>query len=537
MEMLQAEFGGRCAYCGQTGITEQVEHLLPRSAFPFDSYFNVLPACTACNNRKGARTALEAGMTVHDDAYAAFCDYVRWRKVPHVYHTMKKGLLNLLRRPGTSGEAERRLGMLANDLVTISATQRSPRPLARYLATRLERKTTHRPAVTYCAGRHTALYRSALLPEYSKEAAQGEDDRRNHAVDAIVLGCDLPSASALENPKWNRRPGDITAWFEAVRAAGPDTLLGLPRVEPVVTVPNFEEDLGGGYVSIDLTAFNWNRKRKGTHVLDPFGLTSKGLPIKRVPAATVLETLKDKGKRADQIASIAHRSLRETLQADPDDAPNRLVEWLQRSIRTEAMGNHPADRVRRDLLKRFRQAPVEKVLSGEEPVPPVIGIKCLILGSQNKVDVTKVDRNGKVFQHYQADPVIREMYVGYRMKDGELDRGKPLLFTVNQVYGVRRQTSGKKVWVTEAADSPLRGRPHGSREEWASFLARWRRELAHLWELEGIAQVFRITQGCVIERVDGSRFQFRNFDRGQPWMKTASFKGINRVHRSPLSGS
>jgi hypothetical protein len=308
-------------------------------------------------------------------------------------------------------------------------------------------------------------------------------------------------------------------------------------VEPVVTIPNFEEDLGGGYFSIDLSAFNWNRKRKGTHLLDPFGLTAKGLPMKRVPAGAVLENLKNKEKRADQIASIAHRSLRETLQADPDHAPDRLVEWLQKSVRTEGMGNHPADQVRKGLLERFTHAPVEKVISGEEPVPPVIGIKCLVLGSQNKVEVSRVDRNGEVFQHYQADPVIREMYVGYRTKDGEVDRRTPFLFTVNQVYGVRRLTAGGKMWVTEEANSPLRGRPHGSQEEWDSFLVRWKGELARLWEREGIALVFRLTQGCVVERVDGSRFQFRNFDRGRPWMKPASFKGINRVHRSPLSGS
>src|SRR5262249_52710432 len=153
--------------------TEQVEHLLPRSAFPFDSYFNLLPACTACNHRKGPRTPWEAGMTVNKEAYAAFCDYVRQRRpLPHVYHTIKKGLLNLLHRPDPAAGAERRLAMLANDLVTVAASQRSPRPLARYLATRLGKQTGHRPEVAYRAGRHTALYRSVLLPGYDKQAAK-----------------------------------------------------------------------------------------------------------------------------------------------------------------------------------------------------------------------------------------------------------------------------------------------------------------------------------------------------------------------------
>ena len=40
------------------------------------------------------------------------------------------------------------------------------------------------------------------------------------------------------------------------------SLEGLPRVEPVEFVAFFEQDLGGGYCSIDLSAFNWNRRRK-----------------------------------------------------------------------------------------------------------------------------------------------------------------------------------------------------------------------------------------------------------------------------------
>jgi len=46
--------------------------------------------------------------------------------------------------------------------------------------------------------------------------------------------------------------------------------------------------------------------------------------------------------------------------------------------------------------------------------------------------------------------------------------------------------------------------------------------------------VFRIAQGCVVEKTDGTRFQFRNFDKGAVWMKADSFKEIARVYRSPL---
>jgi hypothetical protein len=540
LAMLKTEFGGRCAYCGQSGATDQVEHLLPRSAFPFDSYFNLLPACSACNVRKGARTALEAGLTVHDDAYNAYCDYVRKRKnpPPHLYHAVKKGLLNLLRRPATSQEAERRLAMLANDLVTVTASQRSPRPLARYLAGRLARQTGHRPEVAYRAGRHTALYRSVLLPDYGKEAAKEGRDLRNHAVDAIVLGCDLPSATALENKNWKLGASAIQTWFANVKDAAPDTLLGLPRVEPAPWVPFFEQDLGGGYCRIDLSAFNWNHGRKATHALDPFGQTTDGRPLKRVPAAEVLAELKDPARQAAQIALVAHPALRKTLEDGPkEEVAVRFVRWLQGTVQAglgQTRSTHPADRARRQLHEAFVGAKPEKVVSGEESIPPTVGVRCLNLGSQGKTDVQRVGRDGCIFQRYQAQPVWRALYVGYRLRDGQPDRKKPVLFLVNQAHALRRQAGGKRWPVDAPADSPLHGRPHGAQEPRRAFLTRWRSEFEALCQREGLAEVFQLVQGCVVEKEDGTRFQFRNFERGGAWMRAASFQGIRRVYRSPL---
>jgi 5-methylcytosine-specific restriction endonuclease McrA len=539
LDMLREEFGGRCAYCGQPGTVEQVEHLLPRSQFPFDSYFNVLPACTACNNRKGARTALEAGLTVHPEAYAAFSEYLRKKKVLHAWHAIKKGLLNLLCRTATAGEAERRLAMLANDLVTATASQRSPRPLARYLATRLEQRTGHRPDIGFRAGRHTALYRSVMLAEYDKVAAKEENDLRNHAVDAVVLGCDMPSASAMENKNWKLGSRDIHAWFEAVHAAAPETLLGLPRVEPVPFVPHFEVDLGGGYCQIELSAFNWNRRRKATHVLDPFGMTVRGSPLKRKAAAEVLKKLSNPETRAGEIEQIAQAGLRTFLQKDLARAPERLVQWLQQTVlaglRQGRMTTHSADLARRELLERFAQAPVENVVAGEESVPVTIGIRCLNRGSMNKLDVERVGKDGKVFQRYQADPVVRELYVGYCMRDGELARNDPVVLVVNQIHAVRRQKGNRRVPVDVAVDSPLRGRPHGMPQGGEKeFLARWREDFASFCARERIMELFRVRQGCVIEKTDGTRLQFRNFDRGGPWMRPDAFRGIVRVYRSPL---
>ena len=205
LEMFKKEFDGRCAYCGRQNAIHEVEHLLPRSQFAFDSYLNILPACSTCNSQKGPRTAFAARMSVHQDAYQAYSDYVGRLKLPHLFHTIKKGMLKLLARSGNGNEVEKELGMLANNLVTITSTQKGPPPLARFLASGLEGLTQKPCHASWTSGRHTALYHSILLPEYRKAEEKEKGDLINHAVDAIILGCDLPSATAIENPRWYAR--------------------------------------------------------------------------------------------------------------------------------------------------------------------------------------------------------------------------------------------------------------------------------------------------------------------------------------------
>jgi hypothetical protein len=300
----------------------------------------------------------------------------------------------------------------------------------------------------------------------------------------------------------------------------------------------FEQDLDGGYFAIDLSAFNWNRKRKATHVLDPFGLTADGRPLKRVPAQGVLSKLNDTATRQDQIKLIAHQGLRNFLNKDPSQAPGRFVGWVQKSVsaglKNSRMSEHPADKARKQLLESFVYAALDKVVSGELQIPHIIGIRCLNKGSENKLDVSRVGRNGRIFQHYQADPVVREMYIGYRSNDGKIDRQKPVTLTVNQAYAVRKKAGTGWLELELSATSALRGRSEGSRERLKDFLARWQEEFTDLCQREGIAKVFKLTQGCVIEKTDGSVFQLRNFDRSQPWMKGGSFQEIKRVYRSPL---
>jgi hypothetical protein len=346
----------------------------------------------------------------------------------------------------------------------------------------------------------------------------------------------------LENRRWYFRASDINTWREQVLAAAPALGNGLPRIEPVVFLPFFEEDLGGGYCAIDLTAFSWNRGRQSGHLLDPVGVTAQGQRVKRDPAAEVLANLKKGSERDEQIRRIAHPALRKRLQADPNRAAENLVLWLQASVQAGlvngGMGNHPGDQAGKRLLEEFVTQPVESFLTEDKDlqrgIPRGIGVRCLIAGAAGSFDVARCDEEGRVFQHYKADPHWRCLCVGYRERNGALDRRRPELLWVNQVRAVSRGASGSQVPLDVPDDSPLRGRPLGGRGSLKAFLTEWQQAFDALCHADGIVKVFRITQGCVIEKTDGTCFQLRNFMREQPWMKRSPFRDIRRVYRSPV---
>ncbi|MEA3296389.1 MAG: HNH endonuclease [candidate division Zixibacteria bacterium] len=51
-----------CQYCGSRKGPMTVDHVVPRTMNGRDSWNNLVCACSRCNNRKGDRTADEAGM-------------------------------------------------------------------------------------------------------------------------------------------------------------------------------------------------------------------------------------------------------------------------------------------------------------------------------------------------------------------------------------------------------------------------------------------------------------------------------------------
>jgi len=179
---------------------------------------------------------------------------------------------------------------------------------------------------------------------------------------------------------------------------------------------------------------------------------------------------------------------------------------------------------------------MEAIISGDKSIPHVVGVRCLKhrATAARRFDVTRADRSGKVFQHYLANPSVRELYVGYRASNGRVQRSAPVVYYVNQVYEVTRKQGDDRVVVDSDPTSPLRGRPLGSGGSLREFLRAWREALAELFRRDGIVQWFRITQGNVIEKTDGTVFQLRSFKRDEPWMNGSPFRNIQHVHRSPF---
>jgi hypothetical protein len=335
----------------------------------------------------------------------------------------------------------------------------------------------------------------------------------------------------------------VLRWMEAVRGASPALVDGSPQVEPVAFVPFFERDTGGGYCTIDLSAFNWNRRRKAAHKLDPFGKTRAGVPVKRVSGADVLTELRGAVRdRDNQIAVIAHRTLRTKLESNREGAGETFVRWLQQATRAglenRNMSVHPADAERKRLLEQFVSTPIERFFAAENPatIPWLVGIRCLNrdTGSIRKVNVPRRIDGNLTAQWYQSEAVVKLLYVGYRWADGKIDRQRPILFAVGQADELSRQKSGKWVPVEAPPESPLRGRPLGSDGNFKSFRREWEQAFGELCRSEGIVKLFTVAQGCVLEKMDGTRFQLRNFDKSEPWMTAAAFKNIRRVYRSPL---
>jgi hypothetical protein len=58
-----------CQYCGKSGSTMTIDHIVPKSRGGRETWSNMVVCCARCNNRKGDRTLEEAGMKLTGPPY------------------------------------------------------------------------------------------------------------------------------------------------------------------------------------------------------------------------------------------------------------------------------------------------------------------------------------------------------------------------------------------------------------------------------------------------------------------------------------
>lgn len=551
-EMLYTEFGGHCSYCGNHFPTDElleVEHILPKARFGFDNYFNLTLSCKGCNKIKGERTAYEAGLAIHENAYNAYSEYVKKRgKLRHQFHIIKKGILNLMRRKDM--EAETLLAIIGQNLLEATATQRSPRPLARYLAKKINEICRANPKIKYVAGRHTAFYRNLLFPDFDKltdKLLEKQEDSINHALDACLLAFKMPDVSELERGRYAYR--DIEYWTERAKSLAPKIDdAGLPLFRPPDFIIDFEKPskINPSFCTVDILSTAWNKKDSATQKQNPYGMTKQNMPIKKQPASEVLMEIlnrEDSEKLRDYINNISHKVLKEYLLKATDtiseEKPNetvaqRLVEWLRKSIRGSVVKNsfssHPSSLMRKKYLEDFLNTDLLEVLkSPQKHIPPNVSIRMLDLGVRGKVDVKRMDRlTGQIIHHYMCQPAVKMKIIAYKsLQDGTVNREKPFVFDVRQNWQVLKD----KVKAVEDESHVLNGRVLSSGVKEKDFLRSWNAELKRYLE-NGFREWHFLQQGCYVEYGNGEGRFIRNFDKTAGFKKEI-LKGIIRVYRSP----
>ena len=554
-EMLKKEFGGLCAYCGKpSGNIFEREHILPRSRFFFDSYINIVPACPPCNsNLKGKTLPGTAGLIIHEDAYEAYSKYLSTKykdKARHRFHDIKKGILNLMRQPDRVWEAEEYLALIAKDFSGIVQSQRGPRPLARFLCGKLQVREGLVPDVVFHSGRHTEVWRRAAFPEFDKSSDKSERGVVNHAIDAILMACKLPSVSALEAK--HLRSKDLNSWKQAVRDRIPLSQENdIPQLPSTVSaVSGFEELLPGNYISTDLGKFNWNRRDASIQREGIYRPSLRGtIPVMRKPAPDVVAMFKeiDKEKKTpekrrkkiqEKIEAICHPNIRQSLlivlelsetnEHLGEKVSKALILWLQDSIKNSLPGtgfsNHPASKMRAESLRNFAEGK-------NDNVPIVVGVTMLHPDIARNCDLGRVKAGSDQRIHrYVADPANRAKIVAYRPKNGKVDRSRPLTLDLRQGGAILPGTKA----LGEVPTGPLHGQDLGQQTNGQEKV--WAIALHSYLSAANVTEYAVVTQGCVLQYGDGSEQYIRNFSPSYGF-KNSLLGNIVGIRRSPLSNN
>lgn len=541
MEMLREEFGGLCAYCGKPSDTMiDRDHIMPRADFFFDGYINILPACPTCNSGlKGKRSVAELSLTIHPDAYAAYDQYLKKKfktRPMHYFHTVKKGILNLMQDATRLWEAERYLSLIARQFAQIVQAQRSPRPFARFLSTKLLAMQGKLPEIRFRSGRHTALYRGIAYPDFHKYADKQEGSSVNHALDAMLLASVLPDLYPVES--LNIPVERLRSWASAVRARAPKpSISGVPECPAVdACVDGFETVHPSGYVEMEIRSMRWNQKDSMTHKQDPYGWSEKRqLPTKRKAALDLYGELKKESspqKVKGIVGLIHHPALNKAVleSINPESpgasAAEALKAWLRLSVKNSIVNSrfsrHPGDMARKAELEKF-------VTEDDCPIPAVIGVKMFDMGVRGKIDLVRMDRiTGKAGHRYMTQPPNRAVIVAYPQKQN----GKPALDRPYCLYLRQNQaitTEGSPIFkplpsaLSEGVMLGNKSSKKGNRERVLE---------AYLSEC-GFHSYAYLTPGCVAHYRNGEDWFVRNFDKSKGFKKER-LKNITGVRRTPF---
>jgi hypothetical protein len=544
-EMLQKEFGGLCAYCGTpSDKLIEVEHILPKREFAFDSYLNIVPSCPRCNAEKGSSSPSSRLLKINEDAYNAYSEYynqLKKKRPPHPFHNIKKGLLNLMKDKNRVVEAERFLSMIANNLSGIVQTQRGPRPLSRFLSTKLSQCQKKTPLPSFLNGRQTALYRYIAYPEFDKIRDKKESLQTNHALDAIILASRLPGFEMLRTNQVST--STIQHWKSLVLKKAPPASNGNPVPQTPhhnFLVNGFEQVDKFGYVTIDLTHMNWNHRDSMIHKEDPYGWTTeqeldKSNPCKRIAAQDLCKNLLKLGKVKDvsgYLARIRHPRLRQvaldawkikdSLEAVVDVITNWLRKSIANSIDRSKFSNHPADVKRREDLVAF-------VNGIDKPIPSVIGIKMDTIGVGSNVVCRWDKQAGKISHRYMTHPPNRGVILAYPKKtSGVADCSKPQLAYIKQNHALVTDGRAFGDLPPVLRDGQVFGLPSLSSTVWLEHVKDYLKEC-------NFHSFCILRAGCVVCYEDGTNWFVKNFDDSDEFKKSSRLRNVVAIRRTPLT--
>jgi 5-methylcytosine-specific restriction endonuclease McrA len=80
-----------CRYCGKTGVTLTIDHVVPKSRGGRETWENMVVCCARCNNRKGDQNLEDAGLELKTMPYrppsSLYLHMTRLSNVPKSWYT------------------------------------------------------------------------------------------------------------------------------------------------------------------------------------------------------------------------------------------------------------------------------------------------------------------------------------------------------------------------------------------------------------------------------------------------------------------